>query len=154
MFKQLGTALKAYESPIMLISAENDIEDPIRRRLVSALHRFGEDVVEMRVPNDALDAEELIRCCNIAREEDVNTVLAFGEGIALEYARAVSTCAWSPSDPWKKYVTGAGAQTRKRIPFAHVFASLNRFDDWAQAFGGSGSAIEPEFAVQVTSAIY
>ena len=139
----------------MLISKEGDIEDPIRRRLVSALHRFGVDVVEMRVPGGGLDAVEFNRCCNIAREEGVNIILAYGEGTAIEYARAVATSTWSAADSWRQYSRRMGGQLHKHIPFGHVFASLEQYNTWSQAFGGTPpSSIEPDFAIQVTSAIY
>ena len=154
LFRRVGIELEAYENPLMLISEENAGNDPIHRRLVSALHRFGVDVVEMRVPSRGIDAVELERCCNIAREEGVNIILAYDEGAAIEYARAISICAWGPANAWHHYVTHTGEQSRKVIPFGHVFASLKQYDSWAQAFGGvPTSPIEPEFAVQVTTAV-
>ena len=154
-FKRLGMELESYGDPVMLIYEESATNDLIRRRMVSSLHMLERDIVEMRVPNGSFNAEELIRCCNIARESNVVIVLAYGLGVAAKYAHAISTCAWSERNPWRMYHDGRGLQPRKRIPYAHAFASLENYDEWEQVlddFRRPKGA--PDFAVQVTSVIY
>ena len=154
-FKRLRDELESYEPPMMLVCEEEASHDPIHRRLVSALHTMRRDVIELSVPDGRFYREELARCCNITRETDPGIVLAYGLGIAATYACAISTCAWSESDPWQKYHFNVGAPAMWRIPFAHVFTSLEQFDDWGRVLAVPYvPKTEPDFAIQVTSAIY
>ena len=154
-FKQLGIQLETYGDPVMLIYETSATNDLIRRRMVSSLHMLERDIIEMRVPNGVFSSEELVRCCNIARESDVAIVLAYGLGVAVKYAQAVSLCTWSGSNPWQAYCSNEGLLPRKRIPFAHVFASLESYDGWTQVFDSLPNFMpQPDFAIQVTSAIY
>lgn len=154
-FKRLRDELDSYEAPIMLICEEGATHDLIRRRLVSALHTTEKGVVDMLVPDNRFYHEDLVRCCKIARETNSGIIVAYGLGVAVKYARATSACAWSESDPWQKWHFGIGMPALKRIPFAHVFASLEHYDKWEQIFGVSiAPKGEPDFAIQVTSAIY
>lgn len=154
-FKRLRDELESYEAPIMLICEESATHDLIRRRLVSSLHTMEKGVVDMRVPDSRFYREELVRCCKIARETNPGIILAYGLGVAAKYACAISSCAWSNSDSWQKYHFDVGAPALKRIPFAHVFTSLEHYDEWGQVLGASlAPKDEPDFAIQVTSAIY
>lgn len=154
-FKRLKDELEAYKTPIMLICEESATHDLIRRRLVSALHSTGKGVVDICVPDGRFYREELVRCCKIARETDTAIILAYGLGAAITYAQAVSTCAWSESDPWRKYNYNVGMPALKRIPYAHVFTSLEHYDEWEQVLDAPFIPMnKPDFAIQVTSTIY
>ena len=154
-FKRLRTELESYKAPIMLICEESAVNDPVRRRLVSALHSTKKEVVDMRVPDGRFSREDLLRCCSIARETGAGIILSYDLGVSVKYAHAVSTSAWSESDPWLKYNFNIGTPLLKRIPFANVFARIEHYGEWKQAFGASSSSkINPDFAIQVTSAVY
>ncbi len=153
-FKRLRQELESYEGPIMLICEENAAKDPIRRRLVSALHTTKRDVVDVRVPDGRFSREDLFRCYSIARETSPGVVLAYDLGVAVQYAHAISTCARSDADPWRMYQSNDAVPSSERIPFVHVFSGLEHYDRWEQVPGVlSGAKGEPDFAIQVTSAI-
>ena len=154
-FRRLGLELASYDDPCMLICEEKAAKDLIHRRLVSALHLMGRDLVEMSVPDGRFSPEEFSRCCNIARESGVKTILAYGLGISLRYAYAVSTHSWGEPSSWRQYANGTDVPLHEHIPFIHVFASLEHYDNWSHIPGiFRGPGIEPNLAIQVTSAIY
>ena len=47
--------------------------------------------------------EKLYEGCRIAKENEVDLILAVGGGSVCDYAKAVSVSAWCPEDPWDKY---------------------------------------------------
>ncbi len=53
------------------------------------------------MPNPTV--EKLYEGCRVARENQVDLILAVGGGSVCDYAKAVSVSAWCTEDPWDKY---------------------------------------------------
>lgn len=72
-------------------------------QVVSILKDCGKEVFEVAgvMPNPTV--EKLYEGCNVARENDVDLVLAVGGGSVCDWAKAVSISAWCGEDPWQRY---------------------------------------------------
>ena len=46
---------------------------------------------------------KLVEGAKLAREHDVDLILAVGGGSTIDYAKAVSVAAWCGEDPWEKF---------------------------------------------------
>lgn len=72
-------------------------------RITSILEDAGKHVVELPgvMPNPT--ADKLRDGAALARENNVDLILAVGGGSVIDYAKAVSVSAWCDEDPWDKY---------------------------------------------------
>ena len=71
--------------------------------VVLALSKAGKEIVEMSgvMANPTLDKLEEGR--RVAREEDVDFILAVGGGSVIDFAKAVSVSAWYDGDAWENF---------------------------------------------------
>ena len=67
------------------------------------LEAAGKEVFEVPgvMPNPTV--EKLYAGCTVARDNDVDLILAVGGGSVVDYAKAVSVSAWCDEDLWEKY---------------------------------------------------
>ena len=72
-------------------------------QVTALLRQCGKTVVEDGgvMPNPTV--EKLCEGCRLARENDVDLILALGGGSVCDYAKALSASAWCQGDPWEKY---------------------------------------------------
>lgn len=72
-------------------------------QVLGILHANGKTVIEDGgvMPNPTTD--KLYAGCRLAKENNVDLILAVGGGSVCDYAKAVSVSAWCPEDPWDKY---------------------------------------------------
>lgn len=72
-------------------------------QVTALLRQCGKTVVEDGgvMPNPTV--EKLYEGCRLARENDVDLILALGGGSVCDYAKALSASAWCQGDPWEKY---------------------------------------------------
>ena len=73
------------------------------QQVLDILKDCGKEVFEVSgvMPNPTV--EKLYEGCRIAREHDVDLILAVGGGSVCDYAKALSVSAWCTEDPWDKY---------------------------------------------------
>ena len=78
-------------------------ENGIYDQVVSILRECGKEIFEDGgvMPNPTV--EKLAQGCRIAREHQVDFILAVGGGSVCDYAKAVSVSAYCEDDPWEKY---------------------------------------------------
>ncbi|MBO7637385.1 MAG: iron-containing alcohol dehydrogenase [Treponema sp.] len=100
----LNTELPKYGKRIMLSSGggsikKNGIYDDVIKILKANDKEIFEDPGVMPNP----PSEKLIAGCKIARENNVDFILAVGGGSVCDYAKGVSVAAWYDGDPWEKY---------------------------------------------------
>ena len=102
--KNLGEELKNYGPKVLLTYGGGSIKtNGIYDEVVSALRAAGKKVIELPgvMPNPTTD--KLNEGAKLAREHDVDLILAVGGGSTIDYAKAVSVSAWYDGDPWEKY---------------------------------------------------
>lgn len=102
--KNLGEELKNYGPKVLLTYGGGSIKtNGIYDEVMAALRTTGKEVVELPgvMPNPT--TEKLYEGAKLAREHDVDLILAVGGGSTIDYAKAVSVSAWYDGDPWEKY---------------------------------------------------
>lgn len=66
------------------------------------------------MPNPTI--EKLYEGCKIAKENNIDLILAVGGGSVCDYSKAVSVCTWCKEDPWDKYYLRMEDVDNKIIP--------------------------------------
>ena len=100
----LEDELKPFGKNIMLVSGTGSIKkNGIYDRVVTILRSCGKNIIEDPgvMPNPTLD--KLMDGISIARENDVDFILAVGGGSVCDYAKAVAISVNCREDPWEKY---------------------------------------------------
>lgn len=84
------------------------------------LEAAGKEVFEVPgvMPNPTV--EKLYAGCTVARDNDVDLILAVGGGSVVDYAKAVSVSAWCDEDPWEKYYARLEEPDNRIIPVGSV----------------------------------
>ncbi|MBM6715239.1 iron-containing alcohol dehydrogenase [Gemmiger formicilis] len=101
---KLGGELANYGSKVLLTYGGGSIKrSGLYDQIVAILQDCGKQVFEMPgvMPNPTV--EKLYEGCKVAREQNVDLILAVGGGSVCDYAKAVSVSAWCEEDPWEKY---------------------------------------------------
>ena len=102
--KNLVEALSGFGKKVMLTYGGGSIKrNGIYDDVIAALTAAGKEVVELSgvMPNPTV--EKLIEGCKVARENDVDFILAVGGGSTIDYAKAVSVSAWYDGDAWERF---------------------------------------------------
>ena len=102
--KNLVEALSGFGKKVMLTYGGGSIKrNGIYDDVIAALTAAGKEVVELPgvMPNPTVD--KLIEGCTVARENDVDFILAVGGGSTIDYAKAVSVSAWYDGDAWERF---------------------------------------------------
>ena len=102
--KNLVDALSGFGKKVMLTYGGGSIKrNGIYDDVIAALTAAGKEVVELPgvMPNPTVD--KLIEGCKVARENDVDFILAVGGGSTIDYAKAVSVSAWYNGDAWERF---------------------------------------------------
>lgn len=100
----LNEELPKYGSKVLLTFGGGSIKkNGIYEQVMNLLKSNGKTVIEDGgvMPNPTI--EKLYEGSRIARENDVDLILAVGGGSVCDYAKAVSVSAWCKDDPWEKY---------------------------------------------------
>ena len=102
--KNLVEALSGFGKKVLLTYGGGSIKrNGIYDDVIAALSAAGKEVVELSgvMPNPTVD--KLIEGCKVARENDVDFILAVGGGSTIDYAKAVSVSAWYDGDAWERF---------------------------------------------------
>ncbi|MCP9612959.1 iron-containing alcohol dehydrogenase [Coprobacter tertius] len=102
--KHLGEELKNYGAKVLLTYGSGSIKtNGIFDEVMSVLRAAGKEVIELPgvMPNPTTD--KLYEGVKLARENNVDLILAVGGGSTIDYAKAVSVSVWYDGDPWEKY---------------------------------------------------
>ena len=121
----LPQELKNYGPRVMLTYGggsikRNGIYDDVIRVLKDAGKEVFEDPGVMSNPT----VQKLYEGCKIARENDVDLILAVGGGSTIDYAKAVSVSAWCEEDPWEKYYLRMKDVDNRIIPVGSVLTMV------------------------------
>lgn len=102
--KNLSEELKHYGKKVLLTYGGGSIKaNGIYDEVTTALRAAGKEVIELSgvMPNPTTD--KLYEGAKLARENDVDLILAVGGGSTIDYAKAVSVAAWYDGDPWETF---------------------------------------------------
>ena len=102
--KNLVEALKPFGPTVMLTYGGGSIlKNGIYNDVVTALKAAGKKVVELSgvMPNPTV--EKLLEGVKVARENDVDLILAVGGGSTIDYAKGVSVAAGYEGDAWEHF---------------------------------------------------
>lgn len=121
----LGKELSKYGDRVMLIYGggsikKNGIYDAVMQVLKACGKQVFEDAGVM--PNPTL--AKLYEGCKIAKDNNVDLILAVGGGSVCDYAKGVSASAYCEEDPWDKYYLRQQPVDNKIIPVGCVLTMV------------------------------
>ena len=102
--KNLAKALMPFGRKVLLIYGGGSIKrNGVYDDVISALKSAGKEVVELPgvMPNPTV--EKLNEGIKVARENNVDFILAVGGGSTIDYAKGVSVAAWYDGDAWERF---------------------------------------------------
>ncbi|MFR6350373.1 MAG: iron-containing alcohol dehydrogenase [Enterocloster aldenensis] len=102
--KSLNEELPKYGERVLLVYGGGSIKkNGIYDQVIRILADNGKTVSEVPgvMPNPTV--EKLYEGCRIAKENQVDLILAVGGGSCCDYAKAVSVSTYCEEDPWEKY---------------------------------------------------
>jgi len=102
--KNLADALKGFGNKVLLTYGGGSIKrNGIYDDVLAALKAAGKEVIELPgvMPNPTVD--KLNEGRKIARDNNVDFILAVGGGSTIDYAKAVSVSAWYDGDAWERF---------------------------------------------------
>lgn len=102
--KNLSEELMNYGPKVLLTYGGGSIKtNGIYEEVMSVLRAAGKEVIELSgvMPNPTTD--KLNEGAKLAREHDVDLILAVGGSSTIDYTKAVSVSAWYDGDPWEKF---------------------------------------------------
>lgn len=102
--KNLNDELTHYGPKVLLTYGGGSIKrNGIYEEVIASLREAGKEVVELSgvMPNPT--TTKLVEGAKLAREHDVDLILAVGGGSTIDYTKAVSVAAWCGEDPWEKF---------------------------------------------------
>lgn len=100
----LNEELPKYGDKVLLVYGGGSIKQTgLYNEIMQILAENGKQVFEDAgvMPNPTV--EKLTEGCQIAKNNDVDFILAVGGGSVCDYAKAVSASAFCEADPWEKY---------------------------------------------------
>lgn len=121
----LREELPKYGKNVMLVYGGGSIKrNGIYDQVVKLLDESGKNVFEDPgvMPNPTV--EKLYEGCHIARENQVDLILAVGGGSVCDYAKAVSVSAHCEEDPWEKYYLRMEDVDNRIIPVGCVLTMV------------------------------
>lgn len=121
----LKEELAGYGKNVQLVYGGGSIKkNGIYDQVVSILKECGKEIFEDGgvMPNPTV--EKLAEGCRIAREHQVDLILAVGGGSVCDYSKAVSVSAYCEDDPWEKYYIRFEDVTCRTIPVGCVLTMV------------------------------
>ena len=121
----LKEELAGYGKNVQLVYGGGSIKkNGIYDQVVSILKECGKEVFEDGgvMPNPTV--EKLAAGCRIARDHQVDLILAVGGGSVCDYSKAVSVSAYCEDDPWEKYYIRFEDVTCRTIPVGCVLTMV------------------------------
>lgn len=121
----LAEELNKYGNKIMLSYGSGSIKrNGIYDAVIKVLKDCGKEVFEDPGVMANPTVDKLYEGCKIARENNVDLILAVGGGSTIDYAKAVSVSAWCNSDPWDKYYLKMEEPDNKIIPVGSILTMV------------------------------
>ena len=122
---QLARELANYGPRVQLIYGGGSIKKSgLYDQVVAILKQAGKEIFEDPgvMPNPTV--EKLYEGCRIAKENNVDLLLAVGGGSCCDYAKGVAVSAWCDEDPWKKYYLRMEEPDNRILPVGCVLTMV------------------------------
>lgn len=123
--KYLRDELKNYGSRVLLVYGGGSIKkNGIYDEVIQILNESHKEIAEVSgvMPNPTL--EKLYEGVNIARDNEIDFILAVGGGSVCDYAKAVSVSVHCDEDPWQKYYLQGEEPTCKIVPVGCILTMV------------------------------
>lgn len=121
----LSTELKNYGKNVLLVYGGGSIKkNGIYDKVIDILKKCDKTIIEDAgvMPNPTV--EKLYEGCKLAREGNVDLILAVGGGSVCDYAKAVSVSTYCNEDPWEKYYLCMEDVDNKIIPVGCILTMV------------------------------
>ena len=122
---QLAGELANYGPRVQLIYGGGSIKKSgLYEQVIAILKEAGKEIFEDPgvMPNPTV--EKLYEGCRIAKENNVDLLLAVGGGSCCDYAKGVAVSAWCDEDPWKKYYLRMEEPDNRILPVGCVLTMV------------------------------
>lgn len=119
---KLADELALYGPTVMLCYGGGSVKrSGLYDQVVEILEATGKTVVEDGGVMSNPTADKLREGARMARENDVDLILAVGGGSVIDYAKGVSVSAWcTDDDPWEKYYRRMEDPANRVIPVGDI----------------------------------
>lgn len=118
---ELPGELAQYGPKVLLTYGGGSIKrNGVYDKVIAALEAAGKTVFEVPGVMSNPTADKLREGAKVARENDVDLILAVGGGSTIDYAKGVSVSAWTEGDPWEHLYLHMEEPTGKVIPVGDV----------------------------------
>lgn len=121
----LSEALSIYGKRILLVYGGGSIKKSgLYDKIISILKSSGKDIIEDAgvMPNPTVN--KLYEGCKLAKDNDVDFILAVGGGSVCDYAKAVSVSAHCTENPWEKYYLRMENPDNRIIPVGCILTMV------------------------------
>ena len=118
---QLKGELAGYGPCVLLTYGGGSIKrSGLYDQVCAILTEAGKKVVELPGVMSNPTVEKLYEGCALARDNDVDLILAVGGGSVIDFAKAVSVSAWCEGDPWERYYLKMENPDNRIIPVGDI----------------------------------
>ena len=118
---ELPGELAEYGTKVLLTYGGGSIKrNGVYDKVIAALEAAGKTVFEVPGVMSNPTADKLCEGAKVARENNVDLILAVGGGSTIDYAKGVSVSAWTEGDPWAHLYLHMEEPTGKVIPVGDV----------------------------------
>lgn len=142
----LNQELQNYGKKILLIYGGGSIKrNGIYDSVIKILKENGKEVFEDAnvMPNPT--KYKLYEGCKIAKDNDVDLILAVGGGSVIDYAKAVSVSTHCKEDPWEKYYLKMEDVDNKIIPVGCILTMVGTGSE----MNGGAVITDPESKLKI-----
>ena len=121
----LAKELSNYGKNILLTYGGGSIKKSgIYDSVVAVLKSAGKNIIELPGVMANPTSEKLLEGAKLARENNIDLILAVGGGSVCDYSKAVSVSAYYDGDPWEKYFLKMEEPSCKIIPVGCVLTMV------------------------------
>ena len=118
---ELPGELAEYGTKVLLTYGGGSIKrNGVYDKVIAALEAAGKTVFEVPGVMSNPTSDKLREGAKVARENNVDLILAVGGGSTIDYAKGVSVSAWTEGDPWEHLYLHMEEPTGKVIPVGDV----------------------------------
>ena len=121
----LNQELKNYGKNVMLTYGGGSVKKSgLYDQIVKILKANGKNIIELPGVMSNPTSVKLLEGAKLARENNVDLILAVGGGSVCDYSKAVSVSAYYDGDPWEKYFLKMEEPECKIIPVGCVLTMV------------------------------
>lgn len=138
----LPEELARYGKNVLLVYGKGSVKKSgLYDKILAMLHDAGKSVFELSGIKSNPTYAQMMRGAAIARENDVDLILAVGGGSVIDCAKGISVSAHCAGDPWQRYWVNFETVDNKIVP---VGAVLTMAGTGSEMNGGSVITNEAE----------